>query len=193
MEEQNIILEKPRTFNFKIIIATIALIVVIAIVLIVLFSSPVPKDYKKLRQNLRDEDYEVESTTDRAAALEAFSAVIEGFLEYKDSGLQKESERLMKSISKTLSESNTKEILKSTEHGVFAYEEDGDDFMLVLYFDNSQSAKEIYKIIEPALEFIKENGSDAHVFEEVKRDDLVFGHKGKLLYFGTKNALKVSK
>lgn len=192
MEEQNIILEKQKSPNLKIIIAAVAIIIILAVVLFVVFSSPIPKDYKKLRQNLRDADYEVESITDREDAMDYFAELLDNLLYYEDDGLYEEAERIVEEII-DLNKDTSEELVKSVDCSVVAVDEDLENFIMVIYFDDSKSAKEFYKIFEVALEFVKDNGSDGNIFEEVKRDDFKFAQKGKVMYIGTKDALKACK
>ena len=192
MEEQNIILEERKSPNFKIIIAAVAIIIILTIVLLVVFSSPIPKDYKKLRQNLRDENYEVKSITDREEALDWFGDLLDDLLCYEDDGLYEEAERIVEEIIE-LNENTIDELVKSVDCSVIAVDEDYENFIMAIYFDDSKSSKEFYKIFEVVFEFVKDNGSDGDIFEEVKRDDLTFGQKGKVMYIGTKDALQASK
>ena len=192
MEEQNIIAEKQNHSNLKIIIIAIALILIAAIALVIVFSSPVPKDYKKLRQNLRDEDYEVESFTSREDALDTFAGALENMLWYDDEGLADEAYKMLENLY-DLDENHIEEISKGLDCAVAAVDEDEENFLLVMYFDDNKSAKEFYGIFESIFEFIEKNGSDSYMFDEIKREDFVFGQKGKILYFGTKNALKACK
>ena len=157
-----------------------------------MFSSPIPKDYKKLRQNLRDADYEVESITDREDAMDYFAELLDNLLYYEDDGLYEEAERIVEEII-DLNKDTSEELVKSVDCSVVAVDEDLENFIMVIYFDDSKSAKEFYKIFEVALEFVKDNGSDGNIFEEVKRDDFKFAQKGKVMYIGTKDALKACK
>ena len=192
MEEQNIILEKQKSPNLKTIIAAVAIIIILAVILFTVFSSPIPKDYKKLRQNLRDENYKVESITDREEALDWFGDLLDALLYYEDDGLYKEAARIVEEIIE-LNENTIDELVKSVDCSVIAVDEDYENFIMAIYFDDSKSAKEFYKIFEVVFEFVKDNGSDGDIFEEVKRDDFKFDQKGKVIYVGTKDALKACK
>lgn len=191
MEEQNIIVEKRNHLNIKTIIAIITLILVMAVALIVIFSSPIPKDYKKLRQNLRDEDYYVISSTDRDEILEGLEEVFDEIFYYDDEGLEDE---LYKLIEKSMfSEHEFSEMSKDIESLVVGVDEDYENFIIAVYFDDKASAKEFFDFVCPLLEFVAENGSDGEIFENIKRSDFTFDRKGKVIYIGTKDALKASK
>lgn len=191
MEEQNIILEKQKFPNFKIIIAAVAIIIILAVVLFVVFSSPIPKDYKKLRQNLRDEDYYVVSSTSRDEILEALGGMFDGIFYYEDEGLEDE---LYKLVDKSgLNEHEMAELSKSIDCIVLGVDEYNENYIISLYFEDKSSAKEFYLLFQPLFDFVKENGSDGDMFENIKRSDFTFGQKGKVMYIGTKDALKVCK
>lgn len=192
MEEQNILVEKRKSPNFKIIIAAVATIIILAIVLSIIFASPIPKDYKKLRQNLRDEDYYVVSSTNRDEILEGLEKVmLEGIFYYEDEGLEDE---LYKLIDKSgFNEHELIELSKSIDCFIWATDGYYENYMISLYFEDKSSAEEFYSLFKPLLDFVKENGSDSDMFENIKRSDFTFGQKGKVMYIGTKDALKASK
>ena len=191
MEEQNIILEERKSPNYKIFIAAVAIVIILAIVLFVVFSSPIPKDYKKLRQNLRDEDYYVVSSTSRDEILEALGEMLDGMFYYEDEGLEDE---LYKLINKSgLNEHEMTELSKGIDCVVLGVDEYNENYILSLYFEDKSSAKEFFLLFQPLFDFVKENGSDGDMFENIKRSDFTFGQNGKIIYIGTKDALKASK
>ena len=150
------------------------------------------RDYKKLRQNLRDDDYTVVSSTNREEILDALnSLILEDIFYYEDEGLEEELYSLIKKSA--LNEHEFNELSKSIDCLVFGYDEDIEDFIVALYFEDRISAKEFYSLFKPLLEFVKKNGSDGEMFENIKRNDFRFGQKGKLIYIATKDAVKSSK
>ena len=73
-----------------------------------------------------------------------------------------------------------------------ALNEESDSYIFVIYFDNSESAKELYKILRPYFDFVKKNNSNDYVFDDevdIKIEDFVFGQTGNVVYLSTKNAL----
>lgn len=193
MEEQNITVEKKNSPNLRIIILAIAAVAIIAIICVLAFPSTIPSDYKELRKNLRDEGYEVNSTTDRDEALDAYAGFIYTLCYYEDKGLEDEVNRIREDIVDSVDEAVLKDIEKSVNCAVMAVDEDEENFIIALYFDDKKSAKEFCEIFKPLLVFIKENGSDSYTFEEIKREDFTFGQSGKIVYIATKDALKASK
>ena len=193
LKERNIEVGKNGLPTIKIIIAAVAAIVIVAIICIIAFSSPLPNDYKELRKNLRDAGFEVETETDKDEALDFYADFISNLLYYDDEDLEDEADTLVENIEDNSDATILKDIRKSVNCAVMAVDEDEENFIVALYFDESKSAKELYKTFKPVLKFIKENGSDSYVFEEIKREDFTFGQKGKIVYIATKDALDLCK
>ena len=143
----------------------------------------VPNDYKKARSNLRDSEYTVTITEDTDVSLFAFFY----FLQIKsDDDVAKE---IKKAYEETDSEFDQCD--KRFETLLEAYDEDDENFLFILYFEDSKSAKEFYKNAKDIFEIVCENGLDDS-FIDAKISDYTHGRSGNAVYIGTKSALKAA-
>jgi len=192
MEEQNTKIEAKHSPNIKIIIAAIIAVIIIAIVLHIVLASPIPKDYKVLSENLKNNSYEVKIHSDGANAANTAGALIGLHLAFGDQTIIEKGKEIFDKLQDTIlnNQSFFENIDKAIDCGVFAnYDSDS---LWVLYFKDSNSANRFYSAYLPVFEFIQNNISHSGL-DELKCKEIVFGQKGKIVYFGTKDALKASK
>ena len=192
MEERIVTIKNLNSPKIKTIIAIAAVIIIMTIALAI-SSSSIPGDYKKLRQNLRDLNYEVETYLDKDDALMCFTMMVNSLTYYEDEDLEDEVDKIYENLADTTNESDVEDIPKSVDCAVMAVDEYEENFIVVIYFDDSKYAKTFFEMCKPLLEFIKENGSDSYEFRNIKRDDFVFAQKDNIVYLGTKNAVKDSQ
>lgn len=193
MEEQNIIMEKLKKINPETVCAIIAIILVVIIIINLASPSPIPEDYRELRNNLRAQNYEVESETDGEYAIGMFIDLLTTVLYYEPEYIEDEMDKVMYQISESISENQARELINSAVCTVTAVNEYENNFLVVIYFDNTKIAKTFYNYLKPAFNFIKQYGSDWYGYDNIPLDEYTFGQDGKTVYLGTKDALDACK
>lgn len=166
-------------------IATMLLTITLLCTTVLSISScgKVPNDYKKARSNLRDSEYDVTITNDTDFSLSAFFY----FLQINsDDDVAEEIEEAYDEIEKKIDEYD-----KRFETLLEAYDEDDENFLFILYFEDSKSARNFYKTSKYIFEVVCENGLDDS-FIDAKTSDYKHGYSGNAVYIGTKSALKAA-
>ncbi|MBQ2804700.1 MAG: hypothetical protein IJF10_02350 [Clostridia bacterium] len=167
----------------------IGVVVMALVMLLSLVACSIPSDYKTARSNLRDNDYEVyvddrNDVIDPNHETSCLLDIIVFWLEYdvfKD--LEEEVEDLHPELAK---------IEKDLEKLLSAIDEDEENILIAMYFESTSSSREYYKLIKNIFETVKKEGVDKD-YIDISKDDIIFGVNGKVVYFGTKQALDASR
>lgn len=171
----------------KVVLSIVSIVLLLAMTF-GLTACSIMQDYKEVRSNLRDNDYEVETVdgediyydADYSALLDVFAYLLEYdvMIEHEDEidELHPELGKLEKYIDKVIA----------------AKDEDYESLLFVVYFDDAEYANEYYELIEPFFQIAKNEGLDHSEFD-IAKDDLVYGKSGSVIYFGTNDALEIAK
>lgn len=162
-----------------------------------------PANYNVLVNNLEKEGYETYVSTPQKKDADSTADIVLGFADHFlrvlsyciNENAQERAEELMDQITEKLFDFEDIASLEPFMYPVAivnAFNEESDSYIIVIYFDNTQSAKELYEILKPYFDFVKKNSSNDYVFDDgvdIKIEDFVSGQIGNVVYLSTKNAL----
>lgn len=167
-------------------VMTFAMILIIAFGLV---ACSVPHDFKEARSNLRDNEYTVTVYNKDDVVISNKYSLILGMLSsyvYDDEDTTKEINKIVDDI-----QNRILHLEKDLDKVLIAVDEDNENILFALYFEESKTAREYYDLIEEIFKIGKREGLEA--FDEIKKSDLTYGVTGAVIYFGTKDAVKASR
>ena len=164
-----------------------------------------PANYNVLVNNLEKKSYEIYKVeTPQKKDLDTTADIVGSFINHyymllanfvNENAEERAYELMVESFEKTFGNEDDITALEPFTYPVAlisAFNEESNSYIFVIYFDNTQSAKELYEILKPYFDFVKKNSSDDYVFDEgvnITINDFVSGQTGKVVYLSTKNAL----
>ncbi len=170
-------------------ILRVAILVMMFIMLLSLVACSVTQDYKKARRNLRDNDYTVRVLDRQDLGVSyADSVTLYKFTDciYINNDTAKEIYEITHDVRQDLAN-----IERDLDKLIEAYDEDDENILFALYFEDSKTAREYFNLIEDIFVIGKREGLKA--FDKIKKADLTYGVTGVVVYFGTKDAVKASR
>lgn len=152
--------------------------------------SKVPTDYKDARTNLRKNGYSVtvSSNSEEAAEL-AYYALHTAVFSLDDPSAINAGYSLLESFEEDFSD-----LIRDIDTCLVGISEEGDgeDMVLIVYFDDAKALSTNYDIFVSIFDLIMNNSFDSDIFLTDTKD-LSYGKSKNVLYIGTKQAFKDSK
>ncbi|MBQ8434301.1 MAG: hypothetical protein IJX23_05825 [Clostridia bacterium] len=167
-------------------LTTIVMLFVLAFSLVA--CSVIPQDYKEARSNLRDNDYTVNvgDKDDIVDSDHEYSSVLEMITQLLEYDVIEENEESLEELHPELAE-----IEKDLDKVLAAFDEDQENLLVIIYFEDASSAKEYFELIGDVFQIAKAEGLSSEI--DIRKDDLTYGVSGIVVYFGTQDALDAAK
>lgn len=171
-------------------LCVLSLLLIISCSFCLISCTKVSEDYKEVRANLRANGYDVLVGSTPTESTELLSELLYSMVySLNDDSDTEQGEILLESFSEDyedlIHEINVV-IAGVSKNG------EGEDLLLIVYFDDKNGLKDNYAIFEDFFEFIKSSSFDADQ-ALIDNADLKYGKSGKAIYLGTPQAFKDAK